>query len=170
MVKKIEAISDLTNYLNARLNVDNNPHDNFYLYKDWLKREKHIDIMHSDFGRVNYLAAYIKHMKSIGWNDPVKPLKSIPKDKLEEMIKRVIDNASHVEDILCSIAHFEGRSGLVHRSIRDWPSFISDVIFGNDDDPIHVKYKNFRAERDDQEAVLRWAAIYYIEMVEEPED
>jgi hypothetical protein len=163
----MESVYDIENYLNSKVNVDENPHDNFYLYSDWLCREKKIcDISHDDFGKDEYLEEYIKHMHNIGWFQPVNLPDPIPLEELEKQIDSVIQNFGNTENILYEIAGIEGRSMVAHRTIREWPSFIGTVIFGKDYDPIKLRFNNFKYGNG-KEQILRWAALFYIHSTEE---
>lgn len=157
----MEAIRDIENYLNSKVNVEGNPYDNLFLYKNWLKKVRGIDIMHKDFGKQEYLDAYIYHMHEIGWNQPVKFPDTIPTDDLEIQIKNVIETFGNTEEILYEAARLEGRECVAHRTIRGWPGFIGTVIFGKDYDPTKIRYSNFKYGSGSMQ-ILRWAALYYI--------
>jgi hypothetical protein len=157
----MRGIYAIETYLNSKVNVEGNPNNNFFLYKNWILREKGIKILDNDFGKQEYLDEYIKDMHSIGWDQPVNLGEPIPRDELEEKLKEVVDCFGNVETILYQCARLEGRDGVAHRTIRDWPDMIGTVIFGEDYDPTKIKFKNFKYGSG-EEQIVRWAALYYI--------
>jgi hypothetical protein len=157
----MDSIQDIENYLNSKVNVDGNPHDNLFLYKDWIKKNKGIDILHKDFGKMEYLTEYITEMYKIGWDKPVELPEPIPKEDLEIQIKEVIETFGSTEEILYQASILEGRECVAHRTLRGWPSFIGTVIFGEVYDPIKIRYSNFKYGSG-KEQILRWASLYYI--------
>lgn len=75
-------------YLNNRVNVENNPFDNLYLYKHHLRG---IDESNPEFYSKERMDEYIKHMHKIGWfQHPLceeKNLAIYPGNNMDKIIK-----------------------------------------------------------------------------------
>lgn len=101
----------------------------------------------------------------MGKEEKLKEIKSkiIPRETLERQIKDTIETYRHAEAIMAEAIRLEGRCGLAHRSLRDLTYFMSEVIFNDEE---YVEYSNFKYDPDnlgDEEAVLRWCALYLID-------
>lgn len=103
---------------------------------------------------------------------------TLTKEEIDQQIKEVPFNS--VEEIIGELAKDAGRHGLVHRELRSFSAFIVYMIWAEKEDyedkycPFSFEFKesyvNFYpyGERtlDDDEALYRWACLYYIHETE----
>lgn len=73
----ISELKELKKYLDSKVDVTDNPHDNIFLYKTHMWREHKIRSKDKEFFDKKYVKEYIENMRRIGWKSPKDRVKFI---------------------------------------------------------------------------------------------